>query len=62
MAGAINDSASPFRVTVGSGIDELIALRARHDDRQWIDLWSSETSDFLAQHESLTGIDLTQSP
>ena len=62
VAGAINDSASPFRVTVGSGIDELIALRARHDDRQWIDLWSSETSDFLAQHESLTGIDLTQSP
>jgi NAD(P)-dependent dehydrogenase (short-subunit alcohol dehydrogenase family) len=62
IAKAIDDSESPLRVTVGSGIDELIALRARHDDREWIDLWSSETADFLAQHETLTGIDLTQAP
>ncbi len=62
VAGAIEDPASPLRITVGSGIDELIALRARHDDRQWIDLWSSETSEFLAQHEALTGIDLTEAP
>lgn len=59
IAAAIADPESPLRITVGSGIDELIALRERHDDRQWIDLWSSDTSDFLAQHEKLTGIDLT---
>ncbi len=59
IAAAIADPESPLRITVGSGIDELIALRERHDDRQWIDLWSSDTSDFLAQHEELTGIDLT---
>lgn len=62
VVGAINDPESPFRITVGSGIDELIALRARHDDRGWIDHWSAETADFLARHAALTGIDLTRSP
>lgn len=53
---------APLRTTVGQGVDELIALRAKHDDEQWIDLWSSDTGDFLSRFEQLTGTDLTKPP
>jgi len=60
VSDAISDPASPLRTTVGVGIDELIDLRSRHNDEEWIDLWSCETSQFLQRFRALTGVDLTQ--
>lgn len=62
VADAVDRPNPPLRVTVGSGIDELIDLRSRHDDADWIDLWSTDTTDFLARWRNLTGIDLTDPP
>lgn len=58
IAEVVADPQAPFRTTVGVGIDEMIALRSRHDDEEWIDLWSADTSDFLDRYRQLTGIDL----
>jgi NAD(P)-dependent dehydrogenase (short-subunit alcohol dehydrogenase family) len=60
VSDAISDPASPLRTTVGVGIDELIDLRSRHNDEEWIDLWSCETSQFLQRFQALTGVDLTE--
>jgi NAD(P)-dependent dehydrogenase (short-subunit alcohol dehydrogenase family) len=60
VADAADATTPPLRVTVGSGIDELIELRSRHDDAAWTDLWSADTGDFLARWTDLTGIDLTE--
>ena len=38
---------------------QMVDLRSSHNDEEWIDLWSSETSNFLSAWESLTGDDLT---
>ena len=62
VADAIEHPTPPLRVTVGTGIDELIELRSRHSDEDWIDLWSAETGEFLSQWRSLTGVDLTARP
>jgi len=62
VADAVEHPSPPLRVTVGSGIDELIELRSRHDDAAWIDLWSAETGEFLSRWQDLTGIDLTSRP
>jgi len=62
VAGAIDADRPPLRVTVGTGIDELIDLRERHDDAEWVDLWSAETGDFLSRWQALTGVDLTAPP
>ena len=55
----IRDPSPPLRVTVGRGVKQMVDLRSGHSDNEWIDLWSSETSDFLSAWESLTGDDLT---
>ena len=39
--------------------EAMIELRADHDDEQWINLWSSDTSNFLPTWKALTGDDLT---
>ncbi len=59
---AVSDPATAFRITVGAGVDELIALRRRHDDEAWIELWSSETPEFLRRYQELTGLDVTAPP
>jgi len=46
-------------VTVGRGVQQMVDLRSSHNDEEWIDLWSSETSNFLSAWMSLTGDDLT---
>ncbi|MCL4125113.1 UNVERIFIED_CONTAM: hypothetical protein GTU68_067508 [Idotea baltica] len=58
IASVIADPQASFRTTVGMGIDEMIALRERHSDEEWIDLWSAETTDFLDRYQRLTGLDL----
>ena len=62
VADAIEADRPPLRVTVGTGVDELIELRGRHSDQEWVDLWSADTAGFLARWQSLTGIDLTAPP
>lgn len=62
VSDAVDSPTPPLRVTVGSGIDELIELRDRHDDAAWVDLWSADTRDFLTRWQNLTGVDLTQPP
>lgn len=62
VAAAVADPSGPLRRTVGVGIDELIELRRRHRDEEWIELWSSDTADFLSRYRSLTGVDLTAAP
>ena len=58
----ITNPSPPLRVTVGSDVDQMIDLRDRHSDEHWLELWSSETGDFLKRWQSLTGIDLTELP
>jgi NAD(P)-dependent dehydrogenase (short-subunit alcohol dehydrogenase family) len=60
ISNAISNPDTPLRITVGSGIDELIELRSRHSDEAWVELWSSDTADFLARFTDLTGVDLTK--
>jgi hypothetical protein len=60
ISAAISDPDSPLRITVGSGIDRLFELRARHTDEDWVDLWSAETGQFLERFRDLTGVDLTE--
>jgi NAD(P)-dependent dehydrogenase (short-subunit alcohol dehydrogenase family) len=62
VADALDADPAPLRVPVGSGVEEMIELRSRHDDRSWIDLWSSETGRFLTRWNELTGVDLTAPP
>ena len=62
IADAVDDERPPLRVTVGTGVDEMIELRARHDDAGWIELWSSDTGAFLEEWRALTGVDLTEPP
>ena len=59
---AVSRAAAPFRITVGAGIDELIELRGRHTDEEWIDLWSADTPEFLRRYQELTGLDVTAPP
>ena len=59
VAELVADPSPPLRVTVGRGVQQMVELRARHNDEEWVDLWSLETSDFLSTWESLTGDDLT---
>ena len=47
IAELIENPSPPLRVTVGRGVKQMIELRADHDDEQWINLWSSDTSNFL---------------
>ncbi len=58
----IKNPSPPLRVTVGRGVEQMIELRSRHNDEEWLDLWSSETGDFLTRWKSLTGDDLTELP
>jgi NAD(P)-dependent dehydrogenase (short-subunit alcohol dehydrogenase family) len=58
----IKNPSPPLRVTVGRGVEQMIELRSRHNDEEWLNLWSSETGDFLTRWKSLTGDDLTQLP
>lgn len=62
IARVVGDPSAPFRTTVGQGVNELIELRSVHTDEQWIDLWSSDTSEFLARFQEQTGSDLTNPP
>ena len=59
IAELIENPSPPLRVTVGRGVKQMIELRADHDDEQWINLWSSDTSNFLPAWKALTGDDLT---
>ena len=59
IAELIENPSPPLRVTVGRGVKQMIELRADHDDEQWINLWSSDTSNFLPTWKALTGDDLT---
>ena len=58
----INIPSPPLRVTVGRGVKQMIELRDRHNDEEWLDLWSADTGDFLTRWQSLTGDDLTELP
>ena len=55
----IHDLHPPLRVTVGRGVKQMVKLREQHDDREWVDLWSADTNNFLSRWEKLTGDDLT---
>lgn len=59
IAGAVADPSSPLRITVGMGVDEIIELRSKHTDEEWVALWSADTADFLSQFKEKTGTDLT---
>ena len=55
----IHDLHPPLRVTVGRGVKQMVKLREQHDDREWVELWSADTNNFLSRWEKLTGDDLT---
>ena len=58
---AITVPTHPFRLAIGHQAAESIALRQSMTDEAWIDLFSGERSAFLAEYESLSGVDLTAS-
>lgn len=62
ISSVIKNPSPPLRMTVGRGVQQMIELRDRHNDEEWLDLWSADTGDFLARWQSLTGDDLTELP